>query len=98
MDGVLVTVSVVVALVPVNAAVTVEEPCPIPVASPPLLIVATDGVPEDQVAWLVKSCVLLSEKVPVALNCCADPAVIDAFTGLTAMDTNEGDDATVVTV
>jgi hypothetical protein len=83
---------------PVSVAVIVAEPCPTPVASPRLLIVATDGALEDQLTWLVRSCVLLSEKVPVALNCCADPTVIDAFAGLTPTDTNEGDDVMLVTV
>ena len=39
-----------------------------PVANPLALIVAAAVFEEDQETELVKSCVLLSEKVPVALN------------------------------
>ena len=90
------TVSVVIVLTPFSAAVIVEVPWPTPAASPPLLIVATDGALEDQLTWLVRSCVLLSEKVPVALNCWVDPAVIEAFAGLKPMATSVGDTAVTV--
>jgi hypothetical protein len=66
-DGAVVTVKVAVPLMPPGAvAVISEAPCPIPLASPPLVMVATDGLPEDQLTWVVKSWVLLSEKVPIA--------------------------------
>jgi hypothetical protein len=39
-----------------------------------LLMVATAGVPEAHVTADVISAVLLSWKVPVALNCCGEPA------------------------
>ena len=69
-----------------------EVPTATPVASPmePLAfeIVATLVVAELQVACLVMSCVVLSEKVPVAVNCCMVPAAIDGFAGVTAMEVN----------
>jgi len=43
-----------------------------------------------QVTLLVRFCVLLSEKVPVAVNCCAFPAATDGFFGVTAIDTSFG--------
>ena len=78
------TVSVAVPLIPFSAAVISDEPTVFPVASPPLVIVPTDGLPEDQLTWLVRSAVLLSENVPVALNCCAAPTSIDGLGGVTA--------------
>ena len=84
-----VTVSVSPGLVtPLKAAVICVVPVPTPVASPALVIVATVGVPEVHVAWLVKSSVLLSVYVPVALNCWLSPFAIDGLTGVTAIDTN----------
>ena len=46
---------------------------PTAVASPAALIVATEVVADAQVTWLVRSCVELSEKVPVAVNCSGQP-------------------------
>jgi hypothetical protein len=48
----------------------IVEVCPdvAPVANPVALIVAAVVLEELQVTELVRSCVLLSEKVPVALN------------------------------
>jgi hypothetical protein len=51
----------------------VVVPVPTEVAMPllpaALLMVATDVTDELQVADMVRSCVVLSENVPVALNC-----------------------------
>jgi hypothetical protein len=59
--------------VTVTVAVIVVVPAATGVALPllpaALLIVATDGTDELQVADVVRSCIVLSEKVPVALNC-----------------------------
>jgi hypothetical protein len=67
-----VTVSVVVALMPAKAAVTVLVPVLTPVATPwlvdALLTVATEGVDEVQVTAEVRSSCWPSEKVPVALS------------------------------
>jgi hypothetical protein len=71
-------------------------PVPTAVANPPAIIVATVVVCELQVAELVKFCVELSEKVPVAVNCFVVPLAIDGFAGVTAIDTSVG--AVAVTV
>ena len=41
----------------------------IPLVPDPLLIVATPVFDENQVTDVVRSCVVLSENVPVAVNC-----------------------------
>jgi hypothetical protein len=58
------------------------------VANPPALIVATLVVCEVHVTVLVKFCVELSEKVPVAVNCSVLPFAIEGLAGVTATDTN----------
>ena len=50
------------------------------------MIVATLVAEELQVAEAVRSRVLLSEYVPVAVNCCVLPTVIAGFRGVTAID------------
>ena len=52
-----------------EAAVIWTLPIVTLVARPELLIVATAGLDELQAAEAVKSCVLPSVKVPVAVNC-----------------------------
>jgi hypothetical protein len=64
------------------------------VANPPEVIVATVVVCEVHIAMLVKFCVELSEKVPVAVNCSVAVIAIVGFAGVTAIDTSVG----VVTV
>lgn len=58
----------VLEVIPLWAAVTFVDPIPVPIASPLALMVATDVLDEVQAAELVKSCVLPSLKVPVAVN------------------------------
>jgi len=83
-----VTVSVFAGLVtPFSDAVICDVPTPMPVAKPAELIVATPGVPDTQVACVVRFCVLLSEYVPVAVNCSVSPFAIEGFAGVTAIDT-----------
>lgn len=86
-----VTVSVVEPVIPLNAAVMVVVPgdtdAAFPLEPAALLIVATD-VAEDHVTDAVRSCVVLSEKVPVAVNCWVVPTAILGFVGVTAMDTS----------
>src|SRR5208283_3672424 len=65
-------------------------PAATPVARPALLMVATEGADEVQVADEVRFCLLPSLKVPVAVNCCWFPAAIDGLTGVTAIDTSTG--------
>jgi hypothetical protein len=68
-------------------AVMLVEPVPTLVAKPVALMVATPGVPEAHTA-LPSACVELSLNVPVAVNCCVAPLVIEGFPGVTAIDTS----------
>ena len=64
-----VTVRVVLPLIPPELAWIVVEPVPAAVARPAALIVATVTAVELHVAVLVRSCVVPSLNVPVAVNC-----------------------------
>src|SRR5258708_8534194 len=70
-----------------DAAVTVAEPKSIPVASPVALIVALDVSDDIQVTCVVRSRVLLSEYVPVAVNCFVLPFTIVALCAVTSLYT-----------
>ena len=85
-----VTVRVVEPLIAPKAALIVLVPVPTPFANPPEVIVATVVVSEVHVAVLVRFCVELSEKVPVAVNCFVFPLAIEGFAGVTAIDTSAG--------
>lgn len=71
-------------------AVMFVEPSVRAVASPfvpaILLIPATAGFDEVQVAHVVRSCAVASSNVPVATNCCVEPCGTLTFTGATAID------------
>src|SRR5581483_6990544 len=82
------TVSTVEPLTDPKVALIVLVPAATPVASPAVVIVATEVVPDAHVTWLVTFCVLLSVYVPVAVNCCVVPLAIDGFAGVTAIDCN----------
>src|SRR5277367_5968144 len=69
-----------------DVAVIVEEPTAAPEAKPTALIVAVAVVPEDQVTLDVRFCVEPSLNVPMAVNCCVAPLVIEGFAGVTAID------------
>ncbi len=69
----LVTVKVAVPDMSPEVAVMVVVPAATDAARPALLIVATAVSDELHVADAVKSCVVLSEYVPVAVNCCVVP-------------------------
>jgi hypothetical protein len=75
-----------------NVAVIVDEPAATDVARPlepaALLMVATPAVNEFQVTDVVKFCVVLSEYVPVAVNCRVVPSTMLGLTGVIAMDTS----------
>src|SRR5260370_485696 len=73
-------------MLPVVAEI-VDVPVPTVVATPVLLIVATPGVADAHTA-LLSTCVELSLNVPVAVNCCVAPLVIEGFAGVTAIDTS----------
>jgi hypothetical protein len=64
------------------------DPAATPLASPPVVIVATPALMEVQVTELVRFCVVLSEKVPVAANCSEVPFAIERLGAVTAIDTN----------
>jgi hypothetical protein len=81
------TVSCVEPVILPTVAEIVEVPAPAAVAKPVALIVATAAVPEAHTA-LLSTCVELSLNVPVAVNCCVPPLVIEGFAGVTAIDTS----------
>jgi hypothetical protein len=85
-----VTVSVVDPETLPIAAETVVEPAAIEVATPfepaVLLMVATSAVDDIQVTAAVRSCVVASEYIPVALKCCTVPRAMLEFVGVTVMD------------
>jgi len=70
-----------------DVTVIVVVPAVTDVARPPALIVATPVLEEAQVDVNVRSCVVLSENVPVATNCSVVPKAMLGFTGVIAMDT-----------
>jgi hypothetical protein len=58
------------------------------VASPCVLIVAIPGSDESQVTDAVRFCLLLSENVPVAVNCTVVPGAMLESAGATERDTS----------
>jgi hypothetical protein len=81
-----VTVSVVEALMDPEVAVMTDEPAALLLARPVLLIAATLGAEELQLTEVVMFCVLPSANVPVALNSCDVPVVIEGFEGVRTID------------
>jgi hypothetical protein len=77
-----VTVSTVEPLTEPAVAATVVWPRPTPLATPPPEMVATVGALELQVTAVVKSCVLPSLKVPVAVKVWLAPVASVPFCGL----------------
>jgi hypothetical protein len=73
-----------------SAAMRLDWPVFTPVARPLGVIAATPGADELHAAVLVRFCALPSLYVPVAANCCVFPAAIEAFPGVTAIDTSTG--------
>src|SRR5205807_1724453 len=82
-----VTVSRVELLMAPELAVTVAVPIPVLCASPALLIVAVETVSDDQVAVLVRSCVLPSVNVPVTVKGCVVPSAMEGLAGVVARET-----------
>jgi hypothetical protein len=89
-DASTMTVKTVEPEIPLDLAEIVVVPAPTAVTIPfdltPLLMVATDLPEEVQITDVVRSSVLLSEKVPVAVNCCVVPFRIEGLTGVTAIE------------
>jgi hypothetical protein len=81
-----VTVKTVDPTIAPEVALIVLVPTPAPVARPPVVMVAVVVVAEAHVTDAVRFCVLLSLKVPVAVNCCVRPLVTVGFAGVTAID------------
>jgi hypothetical protein len=81
-----VTVNTVEPLTDPRVALIELVPVDTPVAKPPAVIVATEGVAEAHVTLPVRFCVELSLYVPVAVNCCVVPLAIDGLAGVTAID------------
>src|SRR5437667_7578752 len=81
------TVNVVAPLVLPEVALIVVVPWVRLVAKPVMLMVATPVGLELQVTEFVRSCVLLSLNVPVAVNCCFVPRAIELFAGAKSIDT-----------
>jgi hypothetical protein len=81
-----VTVSVVLPEILPKVAEMVDEPIAMPVARPPVLIVATVVVPEDQVTKEVISHDVPSEYVPAAANWLAEPTGMELSASVTVMD------------
>jgi hypothetical protein len=87
-----VTVSVVDPDILPDVALIVVEPAVADVAKPlepaVLLMAATPAVDEFQVTAVVRSCVVLSEYVPVAVNCSVVPLTMLGLVGVTVIDTS----------
>jgi hypothetical protein len=86
-----VTVSVAAfEVMPLDTAVIADVPMLSPVALPfepaALLMLATAVLAGNQVAVVVKSWVLLSVNVPIAVNCCVNPLAMLGLVGVTAID------------
>jgi hypothetical protein len=81
------TVKVVDPLTEPDVAEMLLVPSVREVRYPALVMVATVVVAEAQVALLVKSCVVPSESVPVAVNCWNMPGDMVGVSGATAIDT-----------
>jgi hypothetical protein len=82
-----VTIRLVEPLMEPEVAWIVALPALTPVANPPLVIVATAVIEEVHVTELVRFAVLPPAKTPVAVNCCAVPLAMEAFAGVTTIDT-----------
>lgn len=76
------------ALIVLEVAVTTAVPMPVLVASPAVVTVNTVVSLELQVTVLVRSCVVPSEYVPNAVNCCFVPSATEALPGDTVSETS----------
>jgi hypothetical protein len=70
-----------------DVALIVVAPADIVCASPELdVIAATVGVSEVHTTLVVRSTMLVSENIPVAVNCCDKPFGVFGLLGVTVMD------------
>lgn len=77
-------------VMPLNEAVTVVLPNATPVATPLVLIVATALSAEAQATLLVRSAVVPSPYVPVAVKLVVSPVATEAVAGVMAIAVNSG--------
>lgn len=89
MPGAVTTSAVWPEMLPAVAETTLT-PDETPVAKPLLLIVTLAVSDEAQVTELVRFCDLLSEYLPVAVNCRVAPAAIGEFAGVTTIEVSVG--------
>lgn len=75
-----------------DVALIVADPAATEVAFPLESMVTTDVADELHVTDVVRSCVLLSEKIPVAVNCWEVATAMLGLVGLTARDTSVAPD------
>jgi hypothetical protein len=69
-----------------DVAVMMLVPMAAAVDRPVLLIVAMLSFNDLQDTRVVRSCMVLSEYVPVAVNCCVAPMTIEVLFGVTAIE------------
>jgi len=81
------TVTPVLKLIEPSLAEIVVLPLPTAETRPVAVTVATPGVEELQVTMPLMFCVVLSSKVPVAVNCCKVARLIVEFAGVMAIET-----------
>jgi hypothetical protein len=87
-----VTLREVVPLTDPDVAIIVADPTAAPLARPVAFTVATPVLEDVQLTEDVRSLVLPSVNVPVALNCSVVPRAIAGLAGLTARDASLGGD------
>jgi len=80
------TVAKVLPLIDPEVAVTVALPMSFAVANPLRVSDITELLEELQETVLVMTCMVPSEKLPVAVNCCEVPRGTSGFAGVTAID------------
>ena len=80
------TISALVPLRDPNVAVIIAVPCILLIASPAVETIATLALEELQVADVVRSLLLPSLYLPIAVNCLAWPAASVELSGETWMD------------
>jgi hypothetical protein len=75
-----------------DVAVIIVEPATAEAASPSvpaaLLMAATPAADEFQITDVVRSCVVLSENVPMAVSCCVVPGAMLGLAGVIARETS----------
>src|SRR3954452_4446179 len=84
------TVNMEEPVTPRNEATIADWPEATAVAMPVELTTATPGTDDDQDTWFVRSTVVWSERMPVAMNCVEPPCSIVELEAVTLMETKDG--------